>query len=404
MKRRDLLLAAGAALATGFTPLAAQGARDPIGYIRTNWSRDPYAFGSYSYVAKGARQRDRRALEAPIEDRIFFAGEAVHPDYNSTVHAAYESGLRAADAIQDTDAERIAVIGAGMSGLAAAHALAAEGYQVTVIEARDRIGGRIWTDDRLGLPLDLGASWIHGSRGNPLTKLSDRLGLERAETGDAYVIRGQGGQSIADRDAPDWLDEVAEVQHSAGAALDEINQSAYLFQDDYDGPDVILSKGYGDIFRALSGPYEVALSSPASEIALEEAGVRVKVQGAAWQSFDAVLVTLPLGVLKKGTVTFTPALPHQKQEAIERLGMGLLDKVYLKYCTAFWDQEATWILTPENDLPPGQFNQWLNLHKYVGEPVILAFNGSHPARDLSSFSDADLIARATSTLDKAYPA
>ncbi|MEO0887542.1 MAG: FAD-dependent oxidoreductase, partial [Cyanobacteria bacterium J06648_10] len=55
-----------------------------IGYIRTNWSQDPYSFGSYSHVAKGSSQRDRGVIEAPIDNRIFFAGEAVHPKYNSS--------------------------------------------------------------------------------------------------------------------------------------------------------------------------------------------------------------------------------------------------------------------------------------------------------------------------------
>lgn len=72
---------------------------------------------------------------------------------------------------------RVLVVGAGMAGLAAARILHDTGFDVTVLEARDRIGGRTWTDDSLGVPCDLGASWIHGAGDNPLTDWSAAIGL-----------------------------------------------------------------------------------------------------------------------------------------------------------------------------------------------------------------------------------
>ena len=68
---------------------------------------------------------------------------------------------------------RAIVIGAGLAGLAAARALAESGIEVVVLEARDRIGGRVWTEDRI----DLGAHWIHGTEGNPITNLARELGV-----------------------------------------------------------------------------------------------------------------------------------------------------------------------------------------------------------------------------------
>ena len=56
---------------------------------------------------------------------------------------------------------------------------------------------------------------------------------------------------------------------------------------------------------------------------------------------DRVIVTVPLGVLKAGTIAFDPPLPEEKQQAIERLGFGLLDKVVLKFDQPFW---------PDNDV------------------------------------------------------
>lgn len=400
-----LLRGAGATLAAGFLPwpISAQTARTPIGYLRTNWSRDPHAFGSYSFIAKGARRRDHRLIERPIDDRIFFAGEAAHPRRNSTVHAAYESGQRAAAAVLETAANGIVVIGAGMSGLSAAHKLAESGRAVTILEARDRIGGRVWTTAELGAPLDLGGSWIHGIRNNPLTALADGLELERVATGDSYVIRGRDGRDIPERDAPDWLENVTDVQNSFGADGSELNRRAYWTTSDYRGVDVKFPNGYGEIFAALQGDYETRLNTNVSGVTLTDAGVSVETSTGETLSCDAAIVTLPLGVLKQNTVTFTPPLPVEKQGAIDRLGMGLLDKVYLQFDDVFWDAETTWIATPENDLPEGQFNLWLNLAKYIDQPIILAFNGGPPARQLAAFSDEEILTKALKTLELAYP-
>src|SRR5882672_7532767 len=82
---------------------------------------------------------------------------------------------------------KVIVIGAGMAGLSAARRLVDEyGYrgkgQVIVLEARNRVGGRIATNHDLGAPVDLGAIWIHGSQGNPVSALADRFRAVRTPT------------------------------------------------------------------------------------------------------------------------------------------------------------------------------------------------------------------------------
>lgn len=405
MLRRQFLNTTLAAMAAGFAPIAgsAGNARAARGYIRTNWSRDPYSFGSYSYIAKGARRKDHVALARPVADRLYFAGEATHPTYNSTVHAAYETGLSAADAVAKTQARTVGVIGAGVSGMTAAQALFEQGYDVVVLEARNRIGGRVWTDNRLGLPLDLGASWIHGINGNPVFELSRKLGVETEVTDDSFVMRGGDGRRMSSRDAPDWLEEVLTIQHSAGAADKDINSRAYWLDKDYGGEDVVFPGGYAQLFDAFSDEIDMRLNWETRKIELVEGGVRLHSRASKTVQVDALIVTLPLGVLKQGSVEFDPPLPPQKSKAIASLGMGVLDKVYLKYDDVFWDKDVTWIATPENGLPQGQFNQWLNLYPYIGEPVILAFNGAQPARDLAKLSDRDVVAKAQQTLELAYP-
>jgi monoamine oxidase len=81
----------------------------------------------------------------------------------------------------------VLVIGAGIAGLTAARDLAVDGYDVAILEARERIGGRIWTSHELGVPADLGASWIHGFEDNPIARLARRHAIEIVRTNISSV-------------------------------------------------------------------------------------------------------------------------------------------------------------------------------------------------------------------------
>ncbi|WLT40423.1 FAD-dependent oxidoreductase (plasmid) [Synechocystis sp. B12] len=94
------------------------------------------------------------------------------------------------------DAPSILIIGAGLAGLAAAQSLMKQGYTVRVLEARDRLGGRTWTSNYWDdAPLDMGASWIQGSEGNPITELAEKIATPLVMTNYnnaiAYGVRGQ---------------------------------------------------------------------------------------------------------------------------------------------------------------------------------------------------------------------
>ncbi len=410
MNRRDVIAALGALPVLACAPAWAAGkTRSPLtGYVRTNWSRDPFSYGAYSFLAKGSGDADRAVLAAPIKDQVFFAGEALNPNYQSTVHAAHDCGLKVAREVQETSHRRIAIIGAGMAGLIAAKTLSDAGREVTVIEARDRIGGRIWTDRRLASPVDLGATWIHGPDGNPITALADQAGAARVETDDAYVVRGKKGRNVSDFFTPDWLGQVSS-ELSTGAAYEEMNLKALEAQYEayglgYEGRDVKFPGGYDQILPTLSGVYDVQLSNPVSKIAHSGERVMIDAKGGSSGPYDAVIVTVPLGVLKQGSIAFEPGLSPEKTAAIARMGMGTLDKLYLQFEEAFWDDEATVILMAENGLPRGQFNYWFNLGKYLKTPILLAFNYGPHARTLSADDGDAFLAKALTALSMVYPA
>ena len=304
------------------------------------------------------------------------------------VQADSRTESRALDQIK-----RVLVIGAGIAGLAAARTLAQLGYEVIVLEARDRVGGRCWTRDRV----DLGAHWIHSTEGNPITALARELDLptqfvggDSAYTGgwDALRLFAEGGRAVSDdekqlsiliadrvrdsldalrieavnRRLPDRSMQAAIDQVLAGMSLTaaereavawhlnvlirddcaaEASDLSFLSWDDgyevYGFGDSVLRGGYGALAQALASGLDIRLRQVVDVIDYAAPhAVSVSTRDGREFSADAAIVTLPLGVLKSGSVRFRPCLPDWKRAAIERLGVGLLNKVVVSFDTPFW--------------------------------------------------------------------
>ena len=375
-----------------------------VGYLRTNWSRDPFALGSYSHIATHAKRSDHAALSQPVNNRLYFAGEAANPKRNSSVHAALETGHSVAADILDAGHRRIGIIGAGIAGLAAAHKLTSVGLSVTVFEGRDRIGGRIHTDLSAGYAADLGASWLHGTNGNPLTPLVDQLGMQSVVYSEDIVTRS-GGRKLQISEWPAWMEGVPLIYNHAGTSLDSLNFWAYTFRTllgrDYDGDELLFPNGYSQIFAAFAAPYTLRLNDAVSVIYHTESTVRVASQSGE-HGFDAVVVTVPLGVLKAGRILFTPSLPERKQIAINRLGFGVLDKIFLQFEDVFWDEKTHNIITPHTAFEPGYFIAFVNMHAIAKAPVLLCFNGGPVALDLADKDDRTVVGGALDTIYRAY--
>ncbi len=411
LSRRDVIGAgallglAGAsshAAAGQWTRLASLAVPDPTGHLITRWRHDPYARGSYSFLAVGARPEHREWLREPVGHRLFFAGEATHALFPATVHGALMSGEEAAGAVAATGARSVAIVGGGVAGLAAAKSLAEAGTTVTVYEARNRLGGRVWTDRSLGLPLDLGASWIHGVTGNPLTAIADGVGAERRVTDhDNFIARTAGGRMLEESEWPDWFWTVIETEAAYAADAAALSAEAEDEGDWFDGSDVLFPGGYDQILAGLRGDYGTRVTAPVQAVTYSANGIILDTNGEQI-SADAAIVTVPLGVLKAGVIRFTPSLPAQKQEAIDRLGMGLLDKVYLRFDRVFWDASVDWLgyVGPRR----GHFTLWLNMAKVIGQPILLAFNAASAADALSGLSDQALVAEAMMALRAMYAA
>jgi polyamine oxidase len=99
-------------------------------------------------------------------------------------------------------------------------------------------------------------------------------------------------------------------------------------------------------------------------------------------------------------VVFSPELPQDKRNAIDNLGMGLLNKVYLQFPEVFWDQDAD--LLGYDGPDRGLFSEWVNIAKITGEPILLGFNASSVAEELEGWTDEEIIAEAMLALRGMY--
>uniref|UniRef100_UPI0021B7E983 FAD-dependent oxidoreductase n=1 Tax=Microbacterium sp. Marseille-Q6965 TaxID=2965072 RepID=UPI0021B7E983 len=148
----------------------------PSAFARSAWTTDPFARGARAYVPAGSSEADRAELTRPLAQRVFFAGDALGDPIGSLAAAA-QDGVRAAVALTEVaaDGERVFVVGAGVAGARAARFLADAGYEVTVVEARDRLGGRLHTLEAEDWPVSpqLGAWLIEADADSLRARLED---------------------------------------------------------------------------------------------------------------------------------------------------------------------------------------------------------------------------------------
>ncbi|KAJ3086975.1 hypothetical protein HK102_012055, partial [Quaeritorhiza haematococci] len=357
----------------------------------------------------------------------------------------------------------VIVIGGGPSGIAAARKLTDAGRKVLILEGRNRMGGRVWSDKGLGFSVDLGASWIQGPQNNPMTDLASKYNITTIETDDAKAIAFDGptgsivplstcdaayalipaidetrsslASQLEGKDVP-LSDVIKRTLESTGKTYtpqelaclslvvtttirDEYAESTDKLSARYfdqgkrlGGKDRVFPNGYFEIFENLIKDLNYTTNTVVTKISYSDNGVTITTNNGTTFRAPQAIVTLPLGVLKSGNVTFEPALPSAKQDAIRGLGVGVLNKVFLQFPQgqAPVPPEQNFVLRipapPTSGQVPNESEMSLFLNVASYSPAsngIMGFISGAPAVTLESLPDTTIISQTLTLLKSAVP-
>jgi monoamine oxidase len=268
----------------------------------------------------------------------------------------------------------VIVIGAGAAGVSAARALHDAGVQVKILEARNRLGGRLWTNrDFADHPIEFGGEYVHGDdiSTQPIVRSLGLATVHWRKTDDS-MIRLKDGRFFTMTEArandpeldqvrswrlPDIKPRVdgetfTEFLTRGGWNADQIHYVRRMFAnavggdpdvidayqamhdlDAYAGNDYRLLGGYDQVISHLAQGIDIRLNTVIESIAWGAGGVKIQAQDGTRYAADAAVVTLPVGVLKAGSVKFTPELPTEKTGALQKIAMSAVSKIILRFDT-----------------------------------------------------------------------
>ena len=349
------------------------------------------------------------------------------------------------------------IIGAGVSGLAAAAELNKHHYKILVLEARNRIGGRVWSMPQWGTTIDLGASWIHGIDNNPLRKIVNDLSITtkpttyastdvRLKLQDMDYYDGTG-KKISQSEIDALILKIIKFEDFIGKQLTNKNLSleaalnafikteklagrertlfTYLINSTYiyefgaslshlssrveetfshsktSGVEVIFPTGYGQIPDYLAKNIPILLNHKVVAIHYNHSGVTIKTTDKIFHA-KTVIVTLPVGVLKAGSVKFYPPLPEDKKLAIAQAKMGVLDKIYLSFPYVFWDKKTEWIGILPSSAVADPAVEIMNYYKFTHTPILLVFTAGLQAAKYEQLSDQQIVNVIMQELKKSF--
>ncbi|HEX6311535.1 MAG TPA: NAD(P)/FAD-dependent oxidoreductase [Acidimicrobiia bacterium] len=332
----------------------------------------------------------------------------------------------------------VLVIGGGMAGVTAARDCARAGLDAVVVEAQDRVGGRVLTArDFCELPVEQGAEFVHTAEADTWPEVR-AAGLDTIECNpaDGYLVSVGGLRSpelcsdpslarlgdllteveqwsgpditAADLMASKGLDGVARVLADQMLTLHPLGDADQLglhgLRDDRvvdleRGRDWRVAAGYDTLPRTLAEGLDVRLGWEVTELRwAQDAVTAVSTTGEAITARAAVC-TLPVGVLKAGTVGFAPDLPAAKWRALNGLEMGPVLKILYRFAEPFWPDDLTMLGC---DGPVRLY--WTPLYGRTDAPAVLtAYVSGWRARALSALTEADAAAAGLADLDRLFP-
>lgn len=344
------------------------------------------------------------------------------------------------------------VVGAGVAGLTAARLLAQAGQRVVVLEARDRVGGRVWTERSDGVVTDLGASWIHGITDSPVAAAAEAFGMRTVEftvggyQSDSRPIAyyGPDGVRLSDAAVQSFVDDIRALDAAlvgviaASAAdasyrnvtdealaglgwdddraqrvreyLEHRSEEQYgawiedlaahgLDDDQIEGDEVVFPDGYDRLPARLAEGLDVRLEHVVSRVEWSADGVAVSTDRCLFRASRAV-VTVPVGVLQSDDFAIEPPLPEPVAGALGRLAMNAFEKVFMRFPTKFWDDDVYAI---RQQGPEGHWwHSWYDLTAVHGTPTLLTFAAGPAAAETRGWDEARVVESVMAQLRRLY--
>lgn len=344
------------------------------------------------------------------------------------------------------------VVGAGVAGLTAARLLADAGRRVVVLEARDRVGGRVVTDRADGLVTDLGASWIHGITDSPVAAAADAFGMRAVEfTVGGYqpdsrpiAYYGPEGKRLSDAAARAFADDIRAIdaalepvieQSAADASYRDVTETALALQgwdevrtervreylqhrseeqygawigdlaahglddDAIDGDEVVFPDGYDRLPAHIAARLDVRLGHIVTQVRWSPDGIEV-VTSHGTMTADNAVVTVPVGVLQSDEFAIEPPLPEPIAGALGRLEMNAFEKIFLRFPTKFWD-DGVYAIRQQG--PEGRWwHSWYDLTALHGTPTLLTFAAGPAAVGTRDWSHERIVDSILTQLRRLY--
>ncbi|KAG6472634.1 lysine-specific histone demethylase 1 homolog 1-like isoform X1 [Zingiber officinale] len=352
-------------------------------------------------------------------------------------------------------APSVLIVGAGLAGLGAARHLLSFGFKVAIFEGRRRPGGRVYTKKMesssttpaVVAAADLGGSVLTGINGNPFGVLARQLGFPLHKIRDLCPLYLPDGRpvdtdidkslekafnqllekvckfrhaiidelkcmdaslgtalesfrkaygiadSLEERMLLDW--HLANLEYANAAPLSDLSMDHWDQDDPYEmgGDHCFIPGGNGRFIRALAEGIPIFYGRTVNRIQYGCDGVMVYAGGQIFRG-DMALCTVPLGVLKKECIEFVPELPQEKQDAIKRLGFGLLNKVLMLFPHVFWDGELdTFGHLTEDSSNRGEFFLFYSYSSVAGGPLLVALVAGEAATKFERTSAQENVER-----------
>ncbi|XP_033123359.1 lysine-specific histone demethylase 1B-like [Anneissia japonica] len=379
-------------------------------------------------------------------------------DTNSAIKEIVENAVKL---------ESVLIIGAGPSGLSAGRQLQNFGADVTILEAQDRIGGRVWDDTNLGVCVGKGAQIVNGCINNPIALMCEQAGIKMRKMHIRCDLVEEDGSvtditidkrvdfhfnamldAIAEwkRDNENQLDDlslakklqemhetfveetslkfsakeerlfqfhISNLEYACGCDLSKVS-SLHWDQNEnfaqFAGDHTLIEDGYMAVLNKLADGLDIRLNTEVTSIDYRGKQVIVQTKNGKEYKAQKVLVTVPLAILQRKKIAFKPPLPAKKQAAINCLGAGIIEKIGLQFPSRFWSKKV--IATDYfGHIPPevdkrGMFSVFYDMtppRSYENEHVLMTVVSGEAVQFVQSKTDKEVIEECMKCLRSMFP-